>query len=197
MAVIVGGGILGYYYSWIKELDVRLAEIESQLLAVKPSEEVTPEEKAEDETPGVKTFKILDRDDFSIKCPANWECEGSSLSGEIGNSEEWFYRLARVDIYAYENYTQTLDEWTSEWTESENLIKIEDIVINNKIAKKIWLSGAPYEGGTSFEGGRTIAVFYTDGNKRALLHGWVYNADNLNEFNNVFTEIVSTFKFLE
>lgn len=40
LAVIVGGAILGYYYSWIKELDTRLPEIELRLPEEKPSEEM-------------------------------------------------------------------------------------------------------------------------------------------------------------
>jgi len=40
LAVIAGGGILDYYYSWIKELDTRFAEIELRLPEEKPSEGV-------------------------------------------------------------------------------------------------------------------------------------------------------------
>ncbi len=41
LAAIVGGGILGYYYSWIKELETKLAEIEAQLPMVKLPENET------------------------------------------------------------------------------------------------------------------------------------------------------------
>lgn len=47
LAVIVGGGILGYYYSWIKELDIRLSELELKLPEVKQPEVKTPEVTAE------------------------------------------------------------------------------------------------------------------------------------------------------
>jgi hypothetical protein len=39
LAVLVGGGILGYYYSWIKELDERLVELELKLPETKIQKE--------------------------------------------------------------------------------------------------------------------------------------------------------------
>ncbi|HDZ54838.1 MAG TPA: hypothetical protein ENI19_00535 [Candidatus Nealsonbacteria bacterium] len=62
LAVIVGGGILGYYYSWIKELEVKLAELELKLPEVKPPE---------DETVNWKTYKN-DEYGFEIKYPSDF-----------------------------------------------------------------------------------------------------------------------------
>lgn len=56
LAVIVGGGILGYYYSWIKELDTRLAEIELKSPEVKPSEEMEVAEFAPLKSPSSPLF---------------------------------------------------------------------------------------------------------------------------------------------
>ncbi len=42
LAVIVGGGILGYYYSWIADLDARLAQLEQKLPEVKSPEKAIP-----------------------------------------------------------------------------------------------------------------------------------------------------------
>ena len=64
-------------------------------------------------------------------------------------------------------------------------------------SKKIWESGAPYEGGTKLEEGRTIMVFYINGSKRVLFHGWVYDEDNLTEFDNIFNQIINTYQFLD
>jgi hypothetical protein len=155
----------------------------------------------QDKTADWKTDRN-EEDGYEIKCPADWECVGGSLSGEIGDSEDWFYRLTRISISVLENPTKTLDEWSDEWIDSWTeetgfeVIKKEDIIINNKIAKKIWASGAPYEGGNSIEG-RTIVVIYINDNKGVFFFSWIYNTDNLTEFNNIFTQIINTFQFLE
>lgn len=52
LAAIVGGGILGYYYLWITDLEAKLVGLESKLPGVKPSEEVRPEEVGVPSTEG-------------------------------------------------------------------------------------------------------------------------------------------------
>lgn len=62
LAVIVGGGILGYYYSWIKELEIKLSEIELRLSEAKPSED------------GTANWKIYrnDKYGYELKYPSGW-----------------------------------------------------------------------------------------------------------------------------
>lgn len=68
LAVIVGGGILGYYYSWIREIEVKLTELETRLPEVKPPEEVIKDETAD--------WNLYDKYPFfSLRYPPEWIVE--------------------------------------------------------------------------------------------------------------------------
>lgn len=73
---LTGAGILGYYYLWIKDLETKLAEIETKLPAVKP-----PEKVIEDETANWKIY-TSSKIGFSIKYPPGWETSEEQVRGE-------------------------------------------------------------------------------------------------------------------
>lgn len=61
LAAIAGGGILGYYYLWIKDLETRLAVVELKM----------PEKIVEDETADWKVYRN-DELKYEFRYPPNW-----------------------------------------------------------------------------------------------------------------------------
>jgi len=71
LAVVVGGGILGYQYWWLPKEETKI--LETKPLGVKAAE-VPPEGTAEDETLNWKTYRNEEYG-FEIKHPEDWTIE--------------------------------------------------------------------------------------------------------------------------
>jgi len=80
LAAIVGGGILGYYYLWIKDLETRLAVVELKM----------PEKVIADETANWKIY-INGTFGFEFKYPSNLSYSSmgpNSVQQQINNGEQ-------------------------------------------------------------------------------------------------------------
>jgi len=61
LGFLAAGGILGYYYLWLTELETKLAEIEVRL----------PEKVVQDETADWKIYRNEEYG-YEVKYPSNW-----------------------------------------------------------------------------------------------------------------------------
>ncbi len=83
LAAIVGGGILGYYYLWIKDLETRLTVVELKM----------PEKIVKDETADWKTYRN-EKYGIKLKYPASWVLdEGEALSVNFPDQTRNFIQI--------------------------------------------------------------------------------------------------------
>ncbi len=181
LAAIVGGGILGYYYLWIKDLETRLLAIELKM----------PEKIVKDETANWKTYRNEEYG-FELNYPDDWQVE----------DEKSFYSMPFV-IFRFKPgcmFTiEVLPKEHADYNEVERLKK------EGREWKSIIIAGIS---GTMFEG-RFIAtppvhgsslqtsIYFNKENDLYRITRTVEKEGEWLECTNTSDEILSTFKFLD
>lgn len=97
----------------------------------------------------------------------------------------------KVDVWVYNNVNKSLTEWVNSLTAPlagvEDVIRVEDAVIGDKVVKKVWTKD--YEGGPE----PILGVYYLEGTKGVRFFSYPSNTQYLEEFNN----IIKNFKFAD
>ncbi len=89
LGVLVGGGILGYYYWWIAGLEARLGELEVRLPEAQPLEVKIPA----DETADWKTYRNEEYG-FGVRYPPSWSFDAKkALSVNLPDQSRNFIQV--------------------------------------------------------------------------------------------------------
>jgi len=88
----------------------------------------------------------------------------------------------KVEVWLFENMGKSLNEWVGELID---VIKTEDMVIGGKKAIKVWQADEMI--------GQSMAIYYVDKNKGAMIISWPHDTGYSAEFD----QIVQSFRFTD
>ena len=204
LGAIIGGGILGYYYYWMQEMDSRLAALELKL-----------PERPTGETAGWKTYTNPDFG-YSIKLPTDWiERAGDNEQKEFRvYNPEANWRSDEIGSYDIELQILTLDyddpAVKDEESYEERNKEIEKWLISEP-GKEGVLDEVPVKkiGNINLDGCKTIQFFscfdyschyvtFCDGRKRFISLLLISGEDKpeiLDKYKKYYDKILTTFSF--